>query len=102
MSDELARLDATAQAELVRRRELTPSELVAAAIRRVERLNPTIGAVILPAFERAVEQARAMDRNAAAAPFKGVPFLMKDLGGEEAGAPCHRGMAALKAARWVE
>ena len=40
MADELARLDATAQAELVRRGELTPRELVDAAIARCERLNP--------------------------------------------------------------
>jgi amidase len=44
--DELSTMDATAQAELVRRRELTPLELVDAAIGRIERVNPTINAVI--------------------------------------------------------
>ena len=46
--DELSPIDATAQAELVRRRELTPLELVDAAIARIERINPTINAVISP------------------------------------------------------
>jgi amidase len=38
--DELSTMDATAKAELVRRRELTPLELVDAAIARIERVNP--------------------------------------------------------------
>ena len=42
MFDELAVLDATAQAELVRRRALTARELVDAAIVRLERLNPQV------------------------------------------------------------
>ncbi len=98
MSSDIWKLDATAQAELVRNRKISPSELVDLAIGRIERLNPQINAVILPAFERARRQARQLDGKAAAAgqPFYGVPFLMKDLGGEEAGAPCHRGVAALK------
>ena len=43
---ELSTMDATAQAELVRRKELTPLELVDAAIARIERINPTVNAVI--------------------------------------------------------
>ncbi|HEY2385682.1 MAG TPA: amidase family protein [Candidatus Binatia bacterium] len=74
--DEFAALDATAQADLVRRREVTPRELVDAAIARIERLNPALNAVITPLFEQA--------RAAAATPlpdgpFSGVPFLLKDL-----------------------
>ena len=45
---ELSTMDATAQAELVRRRELTPLELVDAAIARIEHVNPTLNAVITP------------------------------------------------------
>ncbi|MEK7692919.1 MAG: amidase, partial [Chloroflexota bacterium] len=51
-------LDATAQAELVRRREASPLELVDAAIDRVERVNPRLNAVITPMFELAREAAR--------------------------------------------
>ena len=99
MADELATLDATAQADLVRRRALTPSELVDAAIARLERVNPQLNAVILPALERARTRAAAVD---ARAPFAGVPFLMKDLGGPEAGEPCCGGMRVLREAAWVE
>ena len=53
MSDDLAGLDATAQAELVRRGELAPRELVDAAIERLERLDPELNAVIHPALARA-------------------------------------------------
>jgi len=100
---ELCRLDATEQAALVRRREVTPIELVDAAIACIEQLNPRIGAVILPAFESARARARQMKvDNAETAPFLGVPFLMKDLGGHEAGQPFHMGMEALKRAAWRE
>ena len=104
MGTDLDRLDATAQAELVRRKEVTPLELIDAAIARTEALNPRLNAVILPAFERAREQARALaaSPDPSTLPFAGVPFLMKDLGGQEAGMPCHLGMQSLKDAGWVE
>lgn len=79
---ELALLDATAQAELVRKRELHPLELVEAAIERIEGLNPTLNAVITPMYDRALEQARGELPDG---PFKGVPYLLKDLGAQVAG-----------------
>jgi len=94
--DELATSDATAQAELVRSGEASPVELVEAAIDRAEALNPELNAIIHPRYEEA--------RSAAAGdlpdgPFRGVPFLLKDLGaGAEAGQPLHMGMEALKRA----
>jgi amidase len=53
MSDDVARLDATAQAELVRDAEASPLELVDAAIGRIEDLNAELNAVIHPLFEGA-------------------------------------------------
>src|SRR5262245_4523890 len=76
MSDDLAFLDATAQADLVRRRQVSPAELTEAAIRRIERLNPTLNAVIHTFFERARAEARHVPSGGA---FPGVPFLMKDI-----------------------
>jgi amidase len=99
MSNDLVALDATAQAELVRRRAVSPVELVDAAIARLERLNPTVNAVIHPALDRARERAA---RGLPDGPFRGVPFLMKDLAGGEAGQPHHAGMRFLKAAGWTE
>jgi amidase len=99
MADPLARLDAIGQAELLRRREVGPTELVDAAIARLERLNPELNSVIHPALERA---RRRIAAGVPSGPLAGVPTLMKDIGGLEAGEPCHAGMRALKEARWTE
>jgi amidase len=93
MHDELAALDATAQAELVRRGEVTAIELVDAAIARVEALNPTVNAVIHPRFEKARAEARG---HLGDGPFAGVPFLIKDLMCHTAGDPLHMGTRFLR------
>src|SRR5215472_236943 len=87
-------MDATAQAELVRQRELTPLELVDAAIARIERLNPTLNAVITPLFEDAREAAVSPDLPEG--PFRGVPFLLKDIGAMQKGQPYYLGNRALR------
>ncbi len=76
MDDYLA-LDALGQAELVRKKEITALELVDAAIRRIEGLNPKINAVVTPLFDQAREIARG--KKYPDGPFAGVPFLLKDL-----------------------
>jgi amidase len=98
MDDALGELDATALAELVRRGDVRPVELVGAAIARIEALDPKLNAVIHRQFERA--RADATERAETDAPFAGVPFLFKDFGGEEAGEPHHQGMRALRDAGW--
>jgi amidase len=92
---ELAALDATAQADLVRNGEASPNELVAAAIERIERTNPTVNAVIHERFDKALAEAGAVDRSA---PFAGVPYLAKDAGCATAGDPYHVGLGPLKEA----
>lgn len=69
-------MDATTQAELVAKKEVTPLELVDATIKRIENSNPKINAVITEMFDDA--RKIAMDSNLTG-PFGGVPFLMKDL-----------------------
>ncbi|MBW2142274.1 MAG: amidase, partial [Deltaproteobacteria bacterium] len=91
--DDFAYLDATAQAELVRSKEVKPVELVEAAIERVERLNPDLNAVITPLFDQAREAAGGKIPDG---PFRGVPFLMKDIGAYYAGAPMAMGAALLR------
>ena len=59
MSDDTAWLDATAQADLVRKGEVSPLELVEGAIARIEKLNPELNAVIHPLFDRARDLAGA-------------------------------------------
>jgi amidase len=96
MSDPLSLLDATAQAELVRRGEAKPLELVDAAIARIEALDPRLGSVIARQFERARAWAAAPDLPDG--PLRGVPILLKDLGAHHAGDPVHCGMDFLRRA----
>ena len=88
-----AALDATAQAELVHSGRATPVELVQAAIDAAEALNPALNAIIHPRYERALEEAAAVDP---ALPFAGVPLVVKDLDGTLAGEPYHAGTRHLK------
>jgi amidase len=94
-TEDLARLDATAQAELVRSGELSPAELVESAIERAERLNPELNAIIHPLYDQGLEAARG---ELPGGPFTSVPFLFKDLGAGLAGQPLHMGVKALKEA----
>ncbi|MCP4263233.1 MAG: amidase [Planctomycetes bacterium] len=90
---EILCLDATAQAELIRRKEIKPIELVEAAIERVEKLNPDLNLVITTLFDEAKSAAEEKNLNG---PFAGIPFLMKDIGALLAGAPMSLGTALLK------
>jgi len=81
-------LDATAQAELVRRKDVKPIELLEAAIARIERLNPQINAVVTPMYDLARMAASGPLPDG---PFAGVPFLLKDLGAAYAGVPMTSG-----------
>jgi amidase len=101
VSHDLAALDAVAQAELVAKGEVAPVELVTAAIARLEALQPTLNVVTTDRFDRALEEAEVATRTPGDAPFRGVPFLIKDLACPFAGEPAHEGMRALKEAGWV-
>ncbi len=91
---ELAGLDATAQAALVRSGESTPAELVEAAIERIE-THTELNAVVIKTFEAARDAVAA--GRVAEGPFRGVPFLLKDLGATQAGMPQYLGNRALAA-----
>jgi amidase len=84
--------DAHDLAALVRSGEVSPLELVDAAIERIERINPEINAVIHPRFEAARAAAAEPSGDG---PFAGVPFLVKDLGCTIAGEPHTRGCQGL-------
>src|SRR2546428_3119995 len=100
MSEELASLDATARAERAGQRKASPRERVDAAIARIERLNPELNAVITQRFEKA--RAEAASPELPGGPFRGVPFLLKDLICHTAGDPYHAGMRFLRELGWVE
>jgi amidase len=92
-------LDATAQAELVRNGLVKAVELVDLAIEAIERVNPTLNAVITPLFDKA---RAAADGDLPEGPFRGVPMVLKDLGCHSAGDPMYEGMKFLRDAGWVE
>jgi amidase len=91
-AEQFAFMDATAQAELVRRKEVKPIELVDATIERIERLNPSLNAVITPMYKQAREAAQGVLPEG---PFRGVPFLLKDLVASYAGVRMAWGSAFL-------
>ncbi|MGZ4807134.1 MAG: amidase, partial [Ilumatobacteraceae bacterium] len=91
--NDLASLDATAQAELVRSGEASATELVDAAIDAAQRVNPQINAIIHPRYEAAL----AESESPGSGPFAGVPMVVKDLGCVMKGEPHHFGNRALKA-----
>ncbi len=100
MHDEISLLDATDQAALVRRGDLKPEELVEGAIARAERIDPLLGAIVTRQFERAREEAASTQLPSGA--FRGVPYLLKDLGAYLDGDPVYSGMAALARVGWRE
>src|SRR5918997_724071 len=83
-------LDATAQADLVRAGEVSPRELAEASIERIEALNGELNAVIHPLFEQALET------DPPEGPFRGVPFVVKDLVCAVKDTPHHEGMRYLR------
>jgi amidase len=99
-TDNFAWLDATAQAELVDKGDATESELIEAAIARIERLNPQINCIVYPRYEKARAEARSSSASRGGI-FRGVPFLLKDLAEMVAGEPTSWGWKVLKDARFV-
>jgi amidase len=82
--DDYSNYDGLGLADLVARKEVSPAELVEAAIERVERHNPSLNAVVYKGYEDARKAAQGPLPDG---PFKGVPFLIKDLGMPVAGWP---------------
>ncbi len=95
VKDEVWRLDATGQAELVRSGALSAVELVEAALARVGELAG-LHAVTVLFGDRALRKAGEVS-----GPFAGVPILLKDAGQELAGTPMWMGSRVLKEVGYV-
>lgn len=87
-------LDATARAGQIRRREVSPEELLELTIARIEKLNPALNAIVIPLFDKARREARSSQDG----PFRGVPYVLKDLSLVSQGDPYVAGVAGLRAA----
>ena len=85
--------DGLGLADLVLKGEVSPSELVEEAITRIERHNPKLNAVIYKAFDEARTAAKGKLPDG---PFKGVPFLIKDIDLPVKGWPMTNGSAFLR------
>jgi len=75
---EIGRIDGVGQAEAVAKRELSASELVDAAILRVEALDDGVNAISWRAFDGARVRAAQFDATPVPGPLAGVPYLLKD------------------------
>ena len=73
---EYGNYDAVGLAELVRRKQVTPNELLDEAIARTAKIDPEINAVVVRHYDFAQRQ---IDKGLPDGPFTGVPFLLKDL-----------------------
>ena len=91
--NDIALLDATAQAELVRKKQVKPVELVEMAIERAGRVNEKLNAIVTPMYDEALKAAAG---HLPDGPFTGVPFLMKDLGPSYAGVRFTSGSVYMK------
>ena len=93
LADDTRWLDATDQAAMVARGDVTPTELLEAAIERIEAIDPVLNAVVIRWFDHARETAAGQLPDG---PFRGVPFLLKDLWAAYAGQLLSNGNRALK------
>ena len=95
---DLAFTPALEQAQLIRRGEVSPSELVEVYLERISRLNPQLGSYFTVTAEQAIADAKAKTEMLPSAselpPFFGVPISIKDLN-PVAGVPCTYGNPAL-------
>jgi amidase len=83
MDQSICFLTATEMARLIRTRQLSSREVLAAHFQRIERLNPSVNAIVTLVEEKAIERATALDEAAAhgrwAGPLHGLPIAHKDL-----------------------
>ncbi len=97
MIGDLGAADATELAGLVARGEVSPAELLDAALAAVEARNPALNAVVH--VQEAVAR-RSIAEGLPSGPFRGVPFLIKDLGAEAREFPAHNGSRLLANTRY--
>lgn len=84
MSADLCWLPATQLATMIRKKTVSPVEIVGAVLERIDKLNPRLNAYVTITAEQAQREARAAERavtrrRASLGPLHGVPFAVKDL-----------------------
>jgi Asp-tRNA(Asn)/Glu-tRNA(Gln) amidotransferase A subunit family amidase len=83
MHDEIAWMPATEMAERIRKKQLSPVEVTAAVLERIDALNPALNAYTVVTHDMAMAAAReaeeAVTRGDDLGPLHGVPVSIKDL-----------------------
>jgi len=100
MPDDLVQYDGIALGNLIRRGEITASELLELVIARIETINPIINATVHKLYDQARDDAKKLTshkpvKRSNMDVFKGVPFLLKDLTAESKGTPFSEGSKAI-------
>lgn len=102
MATDLAFTPAIEQAQLIRRREISPLELVELYLTRIQQLDSQLNSYVTVMAEPALAQAKLQTEQlgqdasvALSSPLWGVPISVKDLNAV-AGIPCSYGVQALK------
>jgi Asp-tRNA(Asn)/Glu-tRNA(Gln) amidotransferase A subunit family amidase len=98
LADQTRWMDAVDQAALIASGEVSPGELLEAAIERIEGIDPVLNAVVIRWFDHARDTAAG---DVPEGPFRGVPFLIKDLFATYAGQRISSGNLALKKAHVI-
>ncbi len=91
--EEYDQYDGFGLAELIREKQVPVSEVCQAAIERIDRLNPQLNAVVTNMVHLAEKSIQSLSPSG---PFRGVPFLLKDLLAAYAGVPFTNGCKALR------
>lgn len=87
--NEYAGYDATGLAEIIKQKQVTPTEVLNCAISAIEKLNPVLNVISYRAYDYARNQiANEFDITA---PFAGVPFFLKDIDAMAKGIPASGG-----------
>ena len=89
---EYVNYDAVGLAELIKTKQVSASEVCEAAIAQIDHLNPRMNAVVHAQFADARKRALKTETTGV---MSGVPFLLKDLMGEEAGEPSTMSCSAM-------
>ncbi|MGB5811094.1 MAG: amidase family protein [Polyangiales bacterium] len=90
MFEDYPKYDAVGLADLIRRKEVAPKEVLEAAILRAETINPSLNAVVVPLYDHALTYIK---ERVVEGPFAYVPFLLKDVHHALAGTPMSNGSA---------
>jgi amidase len=97
-------IDGLAHANLVRSGTVSAAELLEAAIERIEAINPKLNAIVITWFDHARDIAKEIDTQRKpdlSSPFRGVPFILKDLYAAFKGQHLSNGNIALKNAHYI-